>query len=202
MRHIFLVLLVVLGACNQRHEAARREILAAKEAADAAARAAAESAMAEAQPKSASADAIVVPAGWETRSLDKLGEEPFAGSGVISVPPKTKTQTFATTAGGKASDPMAYLDLPDGVRVMLMRRAPTAPDDGGMVKQLLASTGKLIIDRKTPTWFFFAIERADGIAVQGDFWAVRPGLNCGTEKTLTRAQVDEVLAVCGSLRPE
>jgi hypothetical protein len=157
-------------------------------------------------PEPVGADAAAAPtgldtSGWEVRELASLGEEPFSFAATIRVPPGSKSKSFATTAGGEEAGVMAYLDLEDGTRVIVSERSPNAPDDPEMLKGILGSTGKVVVDRRGPTWYLVGVDQgAGGIAVQGDSWAVRPGISCATEKPLDGSKgIERVLSICTSL---
>ena len=111
--------------------------------------------------------------------------------------PAVRSSALFDGSGGQIGV-VAYVDLPGGVRVMLAERAKNAVNDPELLKKFLASSGKIIVDRREPTWFMVAVERDDGIAMQGEFWAVSPGIGCATEKPVTRAQLEYVMALCAT----
>jgi hypothetical protein len=148
-------------------------------------------------------DCVATMRSWEVRDLAAFGTVPFSFQGTLRVPRGAKTRTATVhDADGKQTGMMAYVDLPDGVKVMLIERSANSTDDPGMLKEMLASTGKVVLDRREASWYMLAIEREDGIAVQGATWGARPGLSCGTEQPITAAQIDEIVRICSSLQPK
>jgi len=99
---------------------------------------------------------------------------------------------------------MAYVDLSDGMRLIVSERSANAPDDPQLLKQILASTGTIVVDRSGPSWYLVGVDQgAGGIAVQGESWAVRPGISCATEQPLRQQeQIEMVIAFCTSLAPK
>lgn len=163
------------------------------------------SATASASTDAGSVDAGVDTSKWEPKELDALGTAKFSFNGTIMFPKGTKTRASgATTGGGDSAGTFAFLQLPSGVEVMLSERSASSMKDGSFEKQLVGQTsrGKLIVDRSDANGFFFAYETSDGVLVQGASWAVQPGFGCGTRKPVARANVDEVAAICASLRPK
>lgn len=141
-----------------------------------------------------------IPSDWKAVKLSELGQTPMPFDGVLMMPPSAKTRSSTFEVGGKTEGAMAYVELASGAKVMLVQRAPDASDDPSMLKQMLSSTGKLVMDRRGPTWFMLGVQRGDGIAIQGETWGARPGFSCGAQSTVTQAQLEEVLAICSSLR--
>ena len=142
--------------------------------------------------------------GWVKKSLGSLGKEKFSFEASIKVPAGTKTSASATTDGaGKRTGTMAYLDLPDGVRVILMERNANAVTTDakmlGMMESMIAMSGKIIVSTREPTFYLFMAEATDGIVFQAANWAVPPGIDCGAMKPVTRAQADQVIAICKTL---
>ena len=136
---------------------------------------------------------------WETKSLSSLGKQPFSFKASLKLPPKSKSTSATYSVGGKPGGTMANVDLPNGVRVILMERSPNAMNDPAMTAQVLAMTGKVLEVRKGATSYMIFVEQDQGLVIQGATWAVMPGLDCATEKALTMPQAEEVTAICESL---
>jgi hypothetical protein len=136
---------------------------------------------------------------WETKALSSLGKQPFSFKASLKLPRKSKSTSSSYTVGGKPGGAMAYVDLPSGVRVILMQRSENAMNDPTMTAQVLAMSGKVLEVRKGATSYMIFVEQAQGLVIQGATWAVMPGLDCATEKPLTVEQAEEVTAICESL---
>ena len=142
--------------------------------------------------------------GWVKKSLSSLGKQKFSFEASLKVPAGTKTSGGATTDGeGKRTGTMAYLDLPDGVRVILMERSANAVTTDAkmldMMESRVAMNGKMLVSTREPTFYLFMAQASDGIVFQAANWAVAPGIDCATMKPVTRAQADQVIAICKTL---
>jgi hypothetical protein len=139
---------------------------------------------------------------WSQRELASLGVEAFSFPATIKLPPGAETQTTALYGNdGARIGVVAYVDLPGGVRVNLAERAKNAVNDPDMLLQFMRSKGTLVVDRREPTWFMIAVETDQGIELQGQFWAVRPGISCSTQKPVTADQLAQVTAMCATFAP-
>ena len=142
--------------------------------------------------------------GWTKKSVSTLGKEKFSFEASLRLPKGTKTSGGATTDGaGKRTGTMAYLDLPDGVRVILMERTAasvtTDPKMLDMLESMIAMSGKIVVSTREPTSYVFMAATADGVVFQAANWAVSPGIDCATMAPVTRAQADQVIAICKTL---
>lgn len=142
--------------------------------------------------------------GWTKKPLSALGKAKFSFEGTLLLPKGTKTSGGATTdSAGKRTGTMAYLDLPDGVQVILMERnanaVTTDPKMLDMLESMIAMSGKVIVSTREPTFYLFMAEAPDGIVFQAANWALPPGIDCAAMKPVTRAQADQVIAICKSL---
>lgn len=135
--------------------------------------------------------------GWPTKKLSELGKLKFAFDGKVKIPPEAKTSTTAMTANDKRVGTMAYVELSDGVKVMLAERAKGATKETAPLEEMLGITGK-VTTRKDPKGYWIIVERDDGLAVQGANWAVEPGIDCATEKPVTKEQAAVVDEICRS----
>src|SRR5687768_15319949 len=124
-------------------------------------------------PGTGSGSGVVAPVdstGWSQRDLGSLGVEAFSFPATVKLPPGAETQTAALYGGdGQRIGVVAYIDLPGGVRVNLAERAKNAVNDPELLLAYMRSKGKLVVDRREPTWFMLAVETANGIELQGQF---------------------------------
>ena len=143
--------------------------------------------------------AVVDTSGWSQRDVSALGIEGFSFPATIRLPPGAETQTAALFGGdGARIGVVAYIDLPGGVRVNLAERAKNAVNDPEMLLTFMRSKGKVVMDRREPTWFMLAIETPNGYELQGQFWAVKPGVSCSTRRPVTHDQLQLVTAMCAT----
>jgi hypothetical protein len=136
---------------------------------------------------------------WSERDISKLGVEAFSFPATIKLPPAAETQTAALYGDdGTRIGVVAYVDLPGGVRVNIAERAKNAVNDADLLLKYMRSKGQLVVDRREPTWFMIAVDTGNGIELQGQFWAVRPGISCSTQKPVTGDQLEMVTALCAT----
>lgn len=137
---------------------------------------------------------------WSDRDLSSLGVEDFSFPGTIKLPPGAETQTTALY-GGDGTEKIgvvAYVDLPSGTRVNIAERDKHAVNDPEVVRTYLQTHGKLVFERAQPTWYMVAVDTGHGLEIQGQFWAVPPGISCSTQRPVSLADADLVTAMCSS----
>lgn len=152
----------------------------------------------------AGAGAPVDTSAWSARDLGTLGMEAFSFAGTIKLPPGAETQTTALfgSDGTTKIGVVAYVDLPGGVRVNIAERDKNSVNDPEVVRSYLRTHGALVFERKQPTWYMIAVDTGHGLEIQGQFWAVPPGLSCSTQRPVSLDQAELVTAMCASFAPK
>jgi hypothetical protein len=138
---------------------------------------------------------------WKKVTLSALKKAAFTFNGTFKVPPGTKIEDGRASSGTETFG-MVTLTLATGEHVLLMERAANAPTESKRFRALFAQMGQTIkLEREGPTWFVLGMERESKFALQGESWAVRPGLSCGVKETIDHATFERVTAICISLEP-
>jgi len=152
----------------------------------------------------AGAGAPVDTSAWAARGLDTLGMEAFSFAGTIKLPPGAETQTTALFGGDGTTKlgVVAYVDLAGGVRVNIAERDKSSVNDPEVVRSYLQTHGTLVFERKQPTWYMLAVDTGHGLEIQGQFWAVPPGISCSTQRPVSLDQAELVTAICASFAPK
>lgn len=141
--------------------------------------------------------------GYETRKLSSLGETPFSIEGTIKLPVKAKSVTSRESApvGDQVPETLATIDLPDGVKLLLMERHSGIAKKTKKLEDYLTKQGPLVINSHYSTGYFLAVERKDGVVMMGANWSVEPGLDCATDKPVPLATAKLVEQICASFSP-
>jgi len=141
--------------------------------------------------------------GYETRKLSTLGEVAFGIDGTIKLPPKAKAVTSRESApvGDQVPETLATVDLPEGVKLLLMERHSGIAKKTEKLEAFLTKQGPLVINSHHSTGYFLAVQRKDGVVMMGANWSVEPGLDCATDKPVTLVQAKLVEAICASFSP-
>jgi hypothetical protein len=141
--------------------------------------------------------------GWETKWLSELGDVKFRIDGMVKLPrnAKSTTQTDTAPVGDQTPATLALVKLPNGVTLMLMERTPKIAKDPAKLEAWLSKTGEIVSSTRHAVGYFIVVKRKDGHVVMGANWAVEPGIDCATEKPVTRVQAEEIASICATFSP-